>query len=73
MLSESANRQTHVFVAITTQMLLTGFRLTTLVCMCIYIVFSFCVYADAVKIPVPSILQMDNCKRLWYFCLQVFR
>ena len=37
------------------------------------IVFSFCVYADAVGIPVPLILQMDNCKHLWYFCLQVFR
>ena len=39
------------------------------------IVFSFCVYVDAVCIPVqvPLILLVDNCKRLWYFCLQVFR
>ena len=37
------------------------------------VVFSFCVYADAVRIPVPLILQMDNCRRLWYFCLRVFR
>ena len=28
------------------------------------------VYADALWIPVPLILQMVNCKHLWYFCLK---
>ena len=30
----------------------------------VYIVFSFCMYADAVRIPVSLILRIDNCKHL---------
>ena len=67
MLSESACRQTRVFVAITDPDALDGLQADHE-----RIVSSFCVYVDAVWIPVPLILQMDNCKHLWYFCLQVF-
>ena len=35
-----------------------------------FIMFSFCVYADALWIPVPLILQTDSCKHLWYFYLK---
>ena len=59
---------THIFVSITDSDALDGLQSDHL-----RIVFSFCLYADAVWIQVPLILQMDNCKHLRYFFLQAFR